>query len=289
MTTRRWFVATSLICCCLAAPLAAFPAEKGVSWDAELAIPVAKALKAHANHRVVLVDVRSPADFERAHIPGSLPISLSFLKTKTYLKGQELILVGTGGEWIPLEAACRDLKQAGFRAGILKGGIPAWLAADGPIFGDAAFLLKELTVPPAVFYREKELSGRVMVFLGRKAPEDLSALVPNCLVVDARSKPEEAVSRLKRELDGKKGMLPPLVLSAGGDDYPWADALLQKRGAGKAVFVAGGLSGYRAFLLGLERSALSREERLIRVGGCPGCRKEGTRPKIPPGVEAPPK
>ncbi|MBN2428957.1 MAG: rhodanese-like domain-containing protein [Deltaproteobacteria bacterium] len=241
---------------------------KPIAWDAALVRPVETVIKKHRDNQVVLVDVRAQKDFDRARIPGSVHVPLTFLKTKTFLKGKDLVLIGDGREWLPLEATCRDLKTRGFRVSILAGGISAWLAGGGKVAGDAASLLKEKTISAAVFSREKDLEGRLVVYLGQKATKELSELLPGCVALDTK---KQAAQCLKKELAVQTSALPPLVLNAAGQGYARAEADFRRNGVANVLFVEGGLAGYRTFLQGRKRAALPREERLKTVGGCATC------------------
>lgn len=247
---------------------------KSIAWDATYAVRVKTVLKKHRDRQVVLVDVRPKEDFDRVRIPGSVHVPLHFLKTKTFLKGEDLVLVGDGREWLSLESACRDLKSSGFRMSILAGGLPGWLAAGGKVSGDVASLLGEKKVSASVLMREKDMEGRLVVYMGREAADDLPALLPGCVVLDVEGQPEKAAARMKKEMAGRTGILPPLVLNATGKRYAQADAGFRKYGVGNVLFVEGGLAGYRTFLQGVKRAGLPREERLKTVGGCNTCGKE---------------
>jgi rhodanese-related sulfurtransferase len=258
---------------------------KPVAWDASLAMEIRTVLKKHRDNQVVLVDVRPKEEFDRVRIPDSIHVSLHFLKTKTFLKGKDLVLVGDGREWLPLESACRDLKANGFRVSILAEGVSGWLAAGGKVSGDAATLLGEKIVTPSVFMQEKDLEGRLMVYMGREATADLPILLPGCVVIDVEGQPEKAAAWMKKEMAARTCILPPLVLNATGKRYAQADAGFRSHGVGNVLFVEGGLAGYRTFLQGLKMAAIPREERLKTVGGCDTCGKEETFPS--PSVVAP--
>jgi len=86
---------------------------------------------------VTLVDVRLAEDFEKFRIPGALNIPLHLLKTKSFLKTANIVLVNEGRSSRDLEESCRALKQAGFsRVSILDGGLHAWHERKQPVEGD---------------------------------------------------------------------------------------------------------------------------------------------------------
>jgi rhodanese-related sulfurtransferase len=84
----------------------------------------------------VWVDVRVPAEPEPARIEGSLPLTVTALMSKAYLKSKTVVLVGSGKAERELYAACAGLKAQGFqRVKVLQGGLPTWLAGGRPVVG----------------------------------------------------------------------------------------------------------------------------------------------------------
>jgi rhodanese-related sulfurtransferase/Fe-S cluster biogenesis protein NfuA len=73
---------------------------------------------------VSVIDARSAEDFQRGHIPESLFLSAESVKTLKEKPSRPLVVVCNDGSQAP--AASRHLRQLGFQARHLQGGLTAW-------------------------------------------------------------------------------------------------------------------------------------------------------------------
>lgn len=84
-----------------------------------------------------LVDVRSPAEFESSHVPGSVNVPLDGLRRRLpelqrEAHGREVVLVcRSGGRASQAQQVLTDAGLAGTL--VLTGGVAAWDAAGGPL------------------------------------------------------------------------------------------------------------------------------------------------------------
>ncbi|GAA1653664.1 rhodanese-like domain-containing protein [Catellatospora bangladeshensis] len=89
-----------------------------------------------AGSEVLLLDVRTPAEFETAHLPGSVNVPLdqldAYLPQLLAASGGDLILVCQSGN---RAGQCQARLGAAGAAGsrVLSGGLNAWLAAGAPV------------------------------------------------------------------------------------------------------------------------------------------------------------
>ena len=93
-----------------------------------------------AGDEVVLLDVRSPAEYESRHIPGARNIPLHTLSVERLsndgLRDKSLVVLCQGGG--RSTQACEILAKAGFtKVFNLSGGTKAWTDAGLPTSGDA--------------------------------------------------------------------------------------------------------------------------------------------------------
>jgi rhodanese-related sulfurtransferase len=105
----------------------AFAAMKLGKRNPELAISAESVLqKLKEKREIILIDVRNSKKFEKFRIPGSINIPLFAIKTKTFLKSKPLVLINEGYSYSQLEQECMILRNSGFKASILDGGIYYW-------------------------------------------------------------------------------------------------------------------------------------------------------------------
>lgn len=93
---------------------------------------------AEARQRVAagahLIDIRSPAEFRREHVPGSRNVPRETLATASLPEGELIFTCRSGGR---TGACAADIEsRAGTRAAILEGGLLAWQQAGGETLED---------------------------------------------------------------------------------------------------------------------------------------------------------
>lgn len=98
-------------------------------------VPAARALLA-ANPDTLVVDVRTPAEFETAHLDGAINLPLdqvdAHLNRIVADAGGRILLICQSGN--RANQACGKLATAGLdTATVLTGGMNAWISAGGPV------------------------------------------------------------------------------------------------------------------------------------------------------------
>ncbi|USX54443.1 rhodanese-like domain-containing protein [Lentzea sp. HUAS12] len=83
-----------------------------------------------------LIDVRTPGEFEAAHVPGSYNVPLDLLREhrdelRAHLDEQVVLICRTGRRAVEAERALAAAGLPNLR--LLDGGITAWQAAGGPV------------------------------------------------------------------------------------------------------------------------------------------------------------
>lgn len=105
------------------------------SPDPTLYLSAADAVKTNG---LTLIDLRDFAAQQEIRIPGALAMKFSALEIAPRLKSESLVLFGNGLLTYELEVSCKSLIKNGFTSvKILRGGIPAWIAAGGNVEGNA--------------------------------------------------------------------------------------------------------------------------------------------------------
>lgn len=121
MTLRKATLSLATLALCVAAS------------SASAFTPAALRQARAAGQRITVVDVRPPADFARAHIPGALNVPLEVLGEKRLPPLGRVAVCGDG--ILPdrtREAVALLNAKRGIRAEILEGGFAGWESADSP-------------------------------------------------------------------------------------------------------------------------------------------------------------
>jgi len=84
--------------------------------------------------KCVIVDVRTPEEFDEEHIDGAINIPLEEIpdKIKSLKKDKELILVCLSG--LRAKKAAAAFESADFKVKVLNGGMIEWRRALGPAY-----------------------------------------------------------------------------------------------------------------------------------------------------------
>ncbi|AOX99678.1 rhodanese-like domain-containing protein [Jeongeupia sp. USM3] len=86
---------------------------------------------------LTLIDVRLRADYDAARIDGAMNLSVTDVRTKSFLRDKLLVLIGSGKSERELYVACAELKGQGFKqVKVLRGGMPAWWSLQRPPGGE---------------------------------------------------------------------------------------------------------------------------------------------------------
>lgn len=241
--------------------------------DYSLAVTATKLISQTKGPEVVLVDIRSPEEFDRLRIPGSINVALHALKTKSFLKAQPFVLVNDGFQWRDLEDECHRLRQYGFQPSILFGGLVAWHNRGGALEGDQLALDEMRMVSPANLYIEKDSSHWLIVDASQSETDDSWRLFPLALRVP-----------LKREIllagfgESISNVIPPkkaghrtvLIYTQTGEGYTSLQRMNRKSDA-NIFFLKGGLQSYARYINQLELFGQLPKSRTKRIGYCQSC------------------
>lgn len=107
-------------------------------WPADLscAISVAELQKLLPAPDTTLVDLRPQDAYLAWHINGALNLGTADLHGKPYWRDKLVVLLGNGKAEREWYRECSHLKRNGYRrVRVLQGGMPAWLAQQGPVLG----------------------------------------------------------------------------------------------------------------------------------------------------------
>ena len=214
---------------------------------------------------MILVDVRSPEEFERLRIPGSINLPLHAVKKKVFLEAQPFALVSNGCEWRDLESECKRLQQSGLKPSILLGGLVAWQSQGGPLEGDRLLVATYKEIPAHLFFHEKDYETIKVFDVSPNPLFDAKKLIHG----NVHAKNIESLVKLVMQYSSTYRTI--VVFNENGEHYEKFDAALKKAGISTAFYLKGGINSYRIFLKNTTLSWKSRAERVVTLGGCGTC------------------
>ena len=220
-----------------------------------------------------IVDVREKGQFEAVNIPGSINIPLFAVKTKTFLKARPLILVNEGYAYEPMERVCAHLRNNGFKAWILDGGLTAWKQKGGPLRGDP-FQQQGLNMVPApVFYTEKAFDNWLIVNITPSKQANSSSMMPEAINVPLTKNTASFVSALKKAIVQRKdnSLLLVMLFNEKGEGYEAIEQPLHEAGMAKVFFLNGGLEAYDRFVKNLSVIRQAQDNSKQTIKKCINC------------------
>jgi rhodanese-related sulfurtransferase len=244
--------------------------------------PDAVLYKLKQNHRITLVDVRSPEDFKRLHIPGSLNIPLHAVKTKGYLKTVVVVLIHKGFQYSLLASECRQIKDRGFKVRILDGGLPAWERSGNKLVGDLLALKDMQIVAPHALFQKKDYENILVIDISPVKSNNSRQWMPHSKHLPISSNPGEWLRGLYRLISSQKNhpFFTILICNETGDGYHKLDKVITTAGI-NAFFLQGGVVGYGRYLEGLMLTWQPRDSRIKTSRKCGTCVKEIEKKSIP--------
>jgi len=116
--------------------------------------------------RPTLVDIRPPASYTNAWIPGSANLGIELLANNALVRTSvSVVLVGDGKDTARLLHRCSLLHESGLsQIRVLDGGLPAWLRAGGSLAGNVASIDQPLVLGEGELYEVLHQPGAILVF-----------------------------------------------------------------------------------------------------------------------------
>lgn len=201
-----------------------------------------------------LVDVRSSAEYDQYHIPGSINIPLHLVKTKDFLKQQSVELVNDGRTTTELEKTCNELKKSGFdRVTVLDGGLFAWYVSKRSLQGDPVAESKlNLMTADELFaeYEGRALSGWAVIDASTPGKyKDMRRWLPAQVYAIPLKSKGDSIAKISAYILQQRKRNPRVKLLLIADDnaaYERIDAQLRKSGVASSVLhLDAGFKGYR--------------------------------------------
>ncbi len=222
---------------CTASAASRLPLQHAVTTESVIA-------KMDRQERVTLVDVRQQREFEQFHIPDSINIPLFAVKTKRFLQHAPIVLIDEGYQPATLDAVCEQLRQAGFDAGFLFGGLTAWRAQEGILTGDIFAQEAVNLMPPQVFLQEQHAPYWLVLDV---SSAHTPALFPQAVHLPRLRDPDQGPNALRTIIANRESQpwLAILVIDERGEGYSLFQQILCETSLSPIFFLHGGRQAYR--------------------------------------------
>jgi rhodanese-related sulfurtransferase len=196
-----------------------------------------------------LIDIRHESYFKKLHIPSSINIPLFALKTKSFLKKQNIILINQGYGYQNMLATFRILDHNGFQSvKILKGGLNAWYQADRPIVGDI-FQLRELNlIPPDALYADQMFQHILIVEIYKNNQIGIDQYFPKLIPVQLKTTSAALDTINNHIINDKKTPLYVVIIFGKDVKKKHLKTELYKKIMAPVFFIKGGLGAYKTFI-----------------------------------------
>ncbi|MCJ7547639.1 MAG: hypothetical protein MUP30_12605, partial [Deltaproteobacteria bacterium] len=200
-------------------------------------------------------------------------IPLFAVKTKTFLKAKPLILVNEGYAYEPLERACAHLRNNGFKAWILDGGLAAWKQKGGPLQGDPFQQQGLNKVPAPVFYTEKAYDNWLIVDMSKSERSQATAMLPQAVHIPLSKNTAGFAAALKKAVAQRKDnpLLLVMLINEKGEGYEAVEQPIQEAGMSKVFFLNGGLEAYDRFVKNLAVIRQAQDNSKQTIKKCINC------------------
>ncbi|MBU0962208.1 MAG: rhodanese-like domain-containing protein [Proteobacteria bacterium] len=219
--------------------------------------------------QTVFIDIRPQSQFNEAHIPDSLNIAVHFIKSKTFLKTMHLILVNQGFVRASLIEGVSVLRERGFNAHILDGGLTAWKQHGEKLVGEQTSG-QELYIVPAETVAYEPTNQLQPFYVATKNDSVLTMPFPASIDNSILMAAEDVDSFISAIQEKKKSSDRILVFNTDGN-YEGIIEKLPHDLPTSVFFLEGGLNNYRRALEKIDAMHKPKEQRLKKTDTCSTC------------------
>jgi rhodanese-related sulfurtransferase len=225
--------------------------------------------KIKQKQKIVFIDVRNPTEFETVRIPGSINIPLYFIKSRAFLKLEPLVLVNTGYPCSQMEEEFKRLRDKGFKARILRGGILSWYHSGGQLKGDLFALNGYNKISPRSFFQEKDYTNQIVLDVSKEHTQASKQLIPYATHIPFFNNLN--LRDLRAGALNKADTNYFLIFNENGDHYEKIEKIMRKKGLENTFYLTGGLDAYEKYLQHLVLSMQPRDSRIQGIDKCKNC------------------
>jgi len=254
-------------------------------YDASLMIsPVTLMQKINQKQKLFMVDIRNSKKFNTFKIPGSINISLSFIKTKPFLKTKPVVIIHESIAYSEIEFQAGKLNRKGFDIKILQGGLAAWKHKGGTLAGDP-FAPQELNrISAQTFFAEKDHEEWVILNACSKELKHHKVLFPKAIHT-SKSSPKiqqmvqaifsgDTALKKQKHIPENNPLTAIVIFNEAGQDYEAIENKINKKYGHKVFYLKGGISNFQNFINSQMLAHRPKAERTREIGHCELCKKK---------------
>jgi rhodanese-related sulfurtransferase len=223
----------------------------------------------------VIVDIRSPEDYEKLRIPQSMNLPLYAVKTKSFLRDRLIVLVNEGYVYAELADEARKLKQQGFSVAILFGGLNAWNKNKGELVGDVLEISRMKAITPKMFYQEKESEHHLLLDLSIEDGAETKNISKNRVRIPVEKLEKYLSGDLsmtgKVSLENANEFMTVLIVNERGSDCEKIEKIVENAKTQNVFFLQGGWLAYEQYLSDLQLASAPKEDRMVTKSACDSC------------------
>jgi len=214
----------------------------------EYLIRASQAFKLLESSKATFIDIRQPADYDSVHIPGAINIPLYAIKTKPFLRSDPIILINNGTRRRYYESECALLRQKGFDAYILEGGLNLWLHWGYPLVGDYFAQQTLQYINPVDLFVDRHFKNWLIIDVSSSYKEGIDAL-PNTINIPVNENDsfEQTIRHYIRNLK-TDALVSVVIISDTPEDYNKTMLVCSSIQNAQFYYVNGGRAAYNKFL-----------------------------------------
>jgi rhodanese-related sulfurtransferase len=230
-------------------PLFASPAEYR-QWLGQCLLPPVQFEKVQRSY--VIIDIRNSASYARGHLKGSINMPSSSIKTRLFLKGKNILLLGEAHDRVAMIDSCKKLRGSEFaNVKVLQGGYGALANKTGNKPAKSGGK-SEFKLPPSKLIFESRYDPWVVIDLSLRGPGNLDRYFEDIYRLNAYPTREQMAEIIEStNLSGALGASSRFIVidkdgTKGRQFEQWLLEIGTEPGLERMYYLEGGVDAFNA-------------------------------------------
>jgi len=229
--------------------------------------------KLRINPNLILIDTRVNNQYNNLKIPNSIHMPIYSIKTKSFLKNSQLVLINEGYAYDPLIEEVKQLVNQGFRfVRVLHGGIKSWYKSGGKLIGDLYYMNNLSTISINKFLLDKDYQNvRIIIVI----PHDKNNYyyIPDAISIrwrenNLKKNVENLCDHINQTIEITE--LYTIIIDNDGSLHDSILANVEQKVTSTIFFLENGINGIKEYLAS-QSSQKSTQQKKTRNQKCPYC------------------